>query len=228
MSGVAARLELIRARVNAAAERAGRDPTTVRLLAVSKGQPSELLREAYAAGQRDFGENYVQELTRKAEELGDLPDLRLHMIGHLQRNKAKVVVRHAAAVLAGRGQRHAHDAAVGRVAGAVDEPFGLEPIEVVGQRRAGEEDAVGQFALRQVGLVADRLEEGPLRHRGAGGAELLVDPVTHGAERQVQLTTETFHRGRIIRDRMVRSRTIEQVVLRGGRWAGVCLDQGPV
>ena len=98
MSGVAARLELIRARLRAAAEQAGRDPSSVRLLAVSKGQPSELLREAYAAGQRDFGENYVQELAKKAEELADLPELRLHMIGHLQRNKAKVVVRHAAAV----------------------------------------------------------------------------------------------------------------------------------
>jgi pyridoxal phosphate enzyme (YggS family) len=98
VSGVAERLELIRARVSAAAERAGRDPESVRLLAVSKGQPSELLREAYAAGQRDFGENYAQELAKKAEELADLPELRLHMIGHLQRNKAKVVVRHAASV----------------------------------------------------------------------------------------------------------------------------------
>ncbi len=98
MSGVAARFELIRARVDAAAIKAGRDPKSVRLLAVSKGQPSELLREAYAAGQRDFGENYVQELAKKAEELADLPDLRLFMIGHLQRNKAKVVVRHAAGV----------------------------------------------------------------------------------------------------------------------------------
>lgn len=98
MSGVASRLEQILARVKAAAERAGRDPNSVRLLAVSKGQPSEALREAYAAGQRDFGENYAQELAKKAEELADLPDLRLHMIGHLQRNKAKLVVRHAAAV----------------------------------------------------------------------------------------------------------------------------------
>jgi pyridoxal phosphate enzyme (YggS family) len=98
MSEVAARLELIRARVNAAAVQAGRDPASVRLLAVSKGQPSELMREAYAAGQREFGENYVQELAKKAEELADLPELRLVMIGHLQRNKAKVVVRHAAAV----------------------------------------------------------------------------------------------------------------------------------
>ena len=64
----------------------------MRLIAVSKTKPSELIREAYAAGQRDFGENYVQELVKKAEELADLPELRFHLIGHLQRNKARQVV----------------------------------------------------------------------------------------------------------------------------------------
>ena len=75
----------------AAAHAAGRDPGAVRLVAVSKTQPAEAVREAYAAGQRDFGENYVQELVQKAEALRDLPGLRWHMIGHLQRNKAKLV-----------------------------------------------------------------------------------------------------------------------------------------
>jgi pyridoxal phosphate enzyme (YggS family) len=70
----------------------------VHLIAVSKGQPARFLRAAYELGQRDFGENYVQELTQKAAELGDLPALRFHMIGHLQRNKARHVVEHASAV----------------------------------------------------------------------------------------------------------------------------------
>jgi pyridoxal phosphate enzyme (YggS family) len=65
----------------------------VRLIAVSKGQPVEKIRQAYAAGQRDFGESYVQELQRKAAELVDLPDLRWHLIGHLQRNKARHAVQ---------------------------------------------------------------------------------------------------------------------------------------
>ena len=56
------------------------------------------MRAAYAAGQRDFGESYVQELVQKADELKDLPDLRLHLIGHLQKNKARHVVRHAAMI----------------------------------------------------------------------------------------------------------------------------------
>jgi PLP dependent protein len=95
--GVAERLSGVRERVENAAVRAGR-PGGVRLLAVSKMQSVEAIREAYAAGQRDFAENYVQELTRKAEALADLGDLRFHLIGHLQRNKAKVAVRVASAI----------------------------------------------------------------------------------------------------------------------------------
>jgi pyridoxal phosphate enzyme (YggS family) len=68
----------------------------VRLIAVSKFQPSAAIRAAYQAGQRDFGENYVQELQHKATDLADLKELRWHMIGHLQRNKARVVAPIAA------------------------------------------------------------------------------------------------------------------------------------
>jgi pyridoxal phosphate enzyme (YggS family) len=62
-------------------------------LAVSKRHSVEAMRAAYAAGQRDFGENYVQELVHKADALRDLQDVRLHCIGRLQRNKVKDVVR---------------------------------------------------------------------------------------------------------------------------------------
>lgn len=98
MQTIAERLEQIRQRVRAATTAAGRPPESVRLLAVSKGQPSSAIREAYAAGQRDFGENYAQELVRKAEELADLTELRLHMIGHLQRNKAKLIASRASSL----------------------------------------------------------------------------------------------------------------------------------
>jgi pyridoxal phosphate enzyme (YggS family) len=96
-SDVGARLSAVRARMENAAVAAGR-PGAVRLLAVSKTQAVEAIREAYAAGQRDFAENYVQELVKKAEALADLGDLRFHFIGHLQRNKAKVAVRVASAI----------------------------------------------------------------------------------------------------------------------------------
>jgi pyridoxal phosphate enzyme (YggS family) len=70
----------------------------VRLLAVSKRQPAAAVRAAYAAGQRDFGESYVQELLRKADELSDLDDLRWHLVGHLQRNKVRSAVGRVSAV----------------------------------------------------------------------------------------------------------------------------------
>jgi pyridoxal phosphate enzyme (YggS family) len=89
---VAERLAEVRERMRKAAEGAGRDPATVRLVAVSKTHPVEAIREAYAAGQRDFGENYAQELASKAEALKDLPDLRFRFIGGLQKNKAKLLV----------------------------------------------------------------------------------------------------------------------------------------
>ncbi len=98
MDSVPQRLEQVQARIAAAASSADRDPTSIRLVAVSKRQPASAVRIAYAAGVRDFGENYVQELTGKAKELADLPDLRWHFIGHLQRNKAKVVLQAASVI----------------------------------------------------------------------------------------------------------------------------------
>jgi len=93
---LAERLRVVRERISAIVAQRGSGET--RLIAVSKGHPASLVRTAYELGERDFGENYVQELTQKAEALIDLPGLRWHMIGHLQRNKAKHVVEHAAAV----------------------------------------------------------------------------------------------------------------------------------
>jgi pyridoxal phosphate enzyme (YggS family) len=84
-------LAAVQGSIEAAARASGRDASSIRLVAVSKTHPASAIREAYAAGQRDFGENYVQELVQKAEELADLPELRWHLIGHLQRNKVKLV-----------------------------------------------------------------------------------------------------------------------------------------
>lgn len=91
MSGIPEGLARVHARIATAVAHAERAPSSVRLVAVSKFQPAAVIRSAYAAGQRDFGENYVQELQEKARSLADLPDLRWHMIGHLQRNKARFV-----------------------------------------------------------------------------------------------------------------------------------------
>jgi PLP dependent protein len=83
------RLEIARARIGAAAHRAHRDPASIRLVIASKTQPGEAIRAAAGAGARDFGENYVQEAIAKRAELADLTEIRWHLIGHLQTNKAR-------------------------------------------------------------------------------------------------------------------------------------------
>jgi pyridoxal phosphate enzyme (YggS family) len=88
---IAEALAATRKRIDDAARASGRDPATVKLVAASKTKPAAMIREAYAAGQRDFGENYAQELAEKAQELADLTEIRWHFIGHLQSNKAKLV-----------------------------------------------------------------------------------------------------------------------------------------
>ncbi len=87
-----ARLADVRARLARAADRAGRDPSSIRLIAVSKTFPAEYVRAAAEAGQVDFGENKVQEALAKMDQSSDLT-LRWHLIGHLQSNKAKRAVR---------------------------------------------------------------------------------------------------------------------------------------
>jgi pyridoxal phosphate enzyme (YggS family) len=85
---ISERLAVVRGRIEAAARSAGRDPASVRLVAVSKTFPIEAIREAYSAGQRDFGENKVQEALQKIAGSTDLP-IRWHLLGHLQTNKAR-------------------------------------------------------------------------------------------------------------------------------------------
>jgi pyridoxal phosphate enzyme (YggS family) len=88
VSAIGDRLHEIRQRLERAAVGAGRDPSSVLLVAVSKTFPASAVREAFAAGQRDFGENRVQEALQKIGETADLP-IRWHLLGHLQANKAR-------------------------------------------------------------------------------------------------------------------------------------------
>lgn len=90
MGEVAENLNRVRETIKTAAEKCGRDPGRVRLIAVSKTKTAAMIQEAMGAGQQDFGENYAQELRDKMEALAD-PGLRWHYIGHLQKNKAKYV-----------------------------------------------------------------------------------------------------------------------------------------
>ncbi len=80
----------VKQKIVSACQRADRNAEDVTLIAVSKTKPVEMLREAYEAGARDFGENKVQELMDKLPQMPE--DIRWHMIGHLQRNKVKYIV----------------------------------------------------------------------------------------------------------------------------------------
>ena len=82
--------QAIEARIAAAALGAGRDPAQIHVLAVSKSLPAAAIRDAWQAGQRAFGENYVQEAIAKRAELGDLEGAQWHLIGPLQGNKARL------------------------------------------------------------------------------------------------------------------------------------------
>ncbi|MFB1479523.1 YggS family pyridoxal phosphate-dependent enzyme [Corallococcus sp. RDP092CA] len=190
MSGVADNLARVRERVARACASAGRPESSVTLVAVSKLKPAALIREAYAAGQRDFGENYAQELRDKAEELKDLDGLRWHAIGALQTNKVKYVARVAHAfhalerldVAMELSKRRAGSAPlpcyVELNLGAEDTKHGLTP------------DALGDFLakvrelphLQVVGLMAlppptddvARMREGFARLRELGAAHGLA------------------------------------------------------
>ncbi|MDC7830869.1 MULTISPECIES: YggS family pyridoxal phosphate-dependent enzyme [Pseudomonas] len=93
MSTIAENSATVLERIAAASRTAGRDPATVGLLAVSKTKPAAALREAAAAGLRDFGENYLQEALDKQPALADLP-LVWHFIGPIQSNKTRAIASH--------------------------------------------------------------------------------------------------------------------------------------
>ena len=93
MSTIAGNIARVEARIRAAALAVQRDVTSIHLLAVSKTKPAGALREAHAAGIRDFGENYLQEARAKQVELADLP-LSWHFIGPIQSNKTREIAEH--------------------------------------------------------------------------------------------------------------------------------------
>ncbi len=95
-TGIACRLAAVRARIEAACERAGRDPACVTLIGVTKSQPLSAIHEAWRAGLRDFGENYIQEALAKLTAFSAEASPSFHFIGHLQTNKVRLAARHFA------------------------------------------------------------------------------------------------------------------------------------
>jgi PLP dependent protein len=153
-------LAAVQAQIDRACAEAGRDPSEVRLLPVSKTHPPELIMEAYEAGLRLFGENRPQELAAKAEQLRDVTDLRFAAIGHLQTNKVKLITDWA-------GEFHALDSI--KVAEALDRRLqqagrGLDVFVQVNS--SGEDQKFGLPPEEVEGFVAALSAYSSLRVRG--------------------------------------------------------------
>jgi pyridoxal phosphate enzyme (YggS family) len=156
---IPARLDAVRRRVAAAAAAAGRDPATVRLLAVSKTRPPADLREAHGAGQLAFGESYVQEALDKQSALRGLP-LEWHFIGRIQSNKTSAIARHFQWVHGLGDLKHARRLGAQR-------PGDLPPLDVCLQVNIDAESTKGGVAPAGLGPLAAALADLPrLRLRG--------------------------------------------------------------
>jgi len=157
---VADNLLSVKERIADACRRAGRSAGEVALIAVSKMQPDELVLAAFEAGQREFGENYVQSLVSRRALL---PEARWHAIGHVQRNKAKGAVE--ADVI------HTIDSI--RIAEALDK-VATKKIEVLIEVNLGGEAAKAGARVEELGAIADGL--GPKSHLSLVGLMCIPPP----------------------------------------------------
>jgi pyridoxal phosphate enzyme (YggS family) len=174
----------VMARIAAACERSDRSPEEVTLVAVSKRHPPEAIEAAYAAGARDFGENYMQELVDKRAQLAErLPEARWHFIGRVQRNKAAAM---ATCELVHGAGKLSHLAALGR-AGSVDALL---------QVNISEEETKGGLRPEQLRDPALYVPQGSCRLRGLMCIPAIGD---EGA----------FQRTRVLRDEIEQSLGVE-------------------
>ena len=159
MSTIESNLQAVRARITAAARAAGRDPAEIALLAVSKTFAVSAVRAAHAAGQRAFGENYVQEALEKIAALSDLP-LIWHFIGPIQSNKTRAIAEHFDWV---------HSVARAKIAQRLAEarPPGREPLDICLQVNVSGEASKSGVAPEELRLLAAAVRALPrLRLRG--------------------------------------------------------------
>jgi PLP dependent protein len=159
MQNMRKNLDRVRARIDDAAHRFERDPESISLLAVSKKKPAADIRLAYQLGQRDFGENYLQEAQQKMQELQDL-DICWHFIGAIQSNKTRAIAESFDWV-------HCVDRA--RIARRLSEqrPAGRQPLNVCIQVNLDHEDSKAGVDPGQVAALAAEIAALPgIRLRG--------------------------------------------------------------
>ncbi|MEE8365980.1 MAG: YggS family pyridoxal phosphate-dependent enzyme [Gammaproteobacteria bacterium] len=167
MQNIEKNLIQVRSQIEQAAYRYQRSPGDISLLAVSKKKPPEDIRAAYAAGQRDFGENYLQEAQQKFPALSDL-DLNWHFIGAIQSNKTRVLAEHFAWV---------HGIDRFKIAQRLSDqrPDSMPRLNVCIQVNVDLEPSKSGIALEQVASLAERINQLPrLRLRG-----LMAMPAPH-------------------------------------------------
>lgn len=159
MSTIAENIAKVGERIRAAAQASGRDLDHIGLLAVSKTKPAAAVREAYAAGIRDFGENYLQEALEKQAELSELP-LIWHFIGPIQSNKTKPIAEHFAWV-------HSVDRLKIAQRLSAQRPTGLPPLNICLQVNVSAEDSKSGCAPAELAALAQAVSQLPnLRLRG--------------------------------------------------------------
>ena len=143
------RVDAIRHKIATNCQYAGREPSSVRLIAVSKTFPAEKVREAFACGLRDFGENYTDELVDKQEALQDLKNIRWIFIGQLQSNKIQKIMRAADEIQSIASEKHA------RYIDRYAREFGKKNFPVWIVVNAGNEDTKQGVSFTDLPVLAD-------------------------------------------------------------------------
>ena len=172
MATIADNLQAIKQRIERAARAAGREPAAVSLLAVSKTHPLSRVEDAAAAGQRAFGENYVQEALAK---IAALPDMEWHLIGPLQSNKTRLAAEHFAWI---------HTVASEKIARRLSEqrPAALAPLNVLIQVNVAGEETKAGIAPEEVASLARALK--PLERLRLRGLMAIAEPTPDAARQR--------------------------------------------
>lgn len=156
---IAPRLHQVRERIRAAAERYNRDPDDIHLVAISKKKPAEMIEAALAAGQTDFGENYLQDALKKIDALSDSAAI-WHFVGDIQSNKTRDIAAHFA-------WAHAVDRL--KIARRLSDqrPDGMAPLNICIQINIDDEDSKSGIAPSEAAELAGQIAELPnVRLRG--------------------------------------------------------------
>ena len=192
MTTISSNLQAVKRRIIRACSATGRDPASVTLLAVSKTFPAAALREAHAAGQQCFGENYVQEALAKQAALADL-GLEWHFIGPLQSNKTRPVAEHFAWVHSVERLKIAERLSAQR-------PADLPPLNVCVQVNVSGEGSKSGCTPEEAPALCRAVADLPnLRLRGLMA---IPEPGNGSAEEQSALARRRFGALRILRDRL--------------------------